>query len=103
MPAVRLVLPTPPLPFAIATTRLTCHTLHIHSCVHPDPTPRPTGDATPHHTGSKPAVTAGAASPSPTAARHDDRHPAAHLPHHPPAQRVNTGTPQAAAPRARTV
>src|SRR6478672_9882530 len=47
IPAVRLVLPTPPLPLAIATTRLTCHTLHIHGSAHPDGTSVLAGGATP--------------------------------------------------------
>ena len=70
MPAVRLVLPTPPLPFAIATTRLTCHTLHIHRCVHPDPTSGLTGGATPNRTGADAASTTGVAPPSAPAVRH---------------------------------
>ena len=70
MPAVRLVLPTPPLPFAIATTRLTCHTLHIHRCAHPDPTSGLTGGATPNWTGADTASTTGEAPPSGPAVRH---------------------------------
>src|SRR5664280_2467685 len=70
MPAVRLVLPTPPLPFAIATTRRTCHTLHIHRCAHPDPTSGLTGVATPNRTGADAASTTGEAPPSGPAIRH---------------------------------
>ena len=58
------------MPFAIATTRLTCHTLHNHRCAHPDPTSALTGGATPNRTGADAASTTGAAPPSAPAVHH---------------------------------
>src|SRR5664279_3460651 len=102
MPAVRLVLPTPPLPFAIATTRLTCHTLHIHRCAHPDPTSGLTGGATPNRTGADAASTTGAAPPSAPAVHHGAATSNATPVSSPVPLLMNTATPPATGQRTQT-